>query len=149
MKDLYGLRMQDVDHLKKIGLLEQDAMLIDDGVSMIDSEPLYVIGFATSEERDKAYNALYMNRNESLLKTLSTMGLQPSQCNSECQVQHKAIEEYHAMPKVTINNKDYVDKEIFREYILYVLAAELMESEHRDSLEAGVEAAINTIANLH
>jgi len=59
MKDLYGLRAEDIERLKKLGYLSHDAIAYNDGHSIIDGAPLYVIGFNTSDDRDKAYNILF------------------------------------------------------------------------------------------
>ena len=61
MKDLYGLREEQVIMLKKLGLVDEDAVVYGDGKSVIDGTPLYVISFPTSEDQEKAYNVIFGN----------------------------------------------------------------------------------------
>jgi len=59
MKDLYGLRKEQVDKLKTVGLLDNNSIVYKDGNSIIDGQQLFVVGFNTSEERDIAYDFIY------------------------------------------------------------------------------------------
>lgn len=59
MKDLYGLRMEDIENLKQMGHLDKDTVVCNDGKSIIDESPLYAVTFDTSEQRYKAYNVIF------------------------------------------------------------------------------------------
>lgn len=71
MKDLYGLRKEHIEKLMQMSLLDEDTIVYPDGISSHDSEPLYVVGFNTSEESDKAYNAIFGNNNEFQSSTIN------------------------------------------------------------------------------
>lgn len=58
MKDLYGVRKQDLEKLADLGLLPSDAITQEDGNSD-NGEQLYSIFFNTSAEKQVAFNAIY------------------------------------------------------------------------------------------
>ena len=57
------------------------------------------------------------------------------------------LSEYVNMPRVTINDKVYVDKEILIAYALDLLACEVKYSENEDE-KLGIEMAMQIIENL-
>lgn len=58
MKDLYGIRKQDIDKLNTLGLIPDEAIIQEDGKDS-RGENIYCIFFNTSEEKRLAYNAIY------------------------------------------------------------------------------------------
>lgn len=58
MKDLYGIRGQDIDKLNTLGLIPDDVIIQEDGKNS-QGEKIYCIFFNTSEEKRLAYNAIY------------------------------------------------------------------------------------------
>lgn len=57
------------------------------------------------------------------------------------------IAEYANMPKVEINGRTFVDKELFRGYALHLLTQELKD-ELSSGEQIGIEIAIDVIANI-
>ena len=57
------------------------------------------------------------------------------------------LSEYVNMPRVTINDKVYVDKKILIAYALDLLAYEVKYSENEDE-KLGIEMAMQIIENL-
>lgn len=61
MKDLYGIRKEDVDMLKQFGYISDETYVGEYGKSEIDGADLYWVAFDTSEEKNQAFNLLYNN----------------------------------------------------------------------------------------
>lgn len=61
MKDLYGLRSEDIDMLKRAGYGDDIFYVGNYGISDITGEQLFFISFYTSEQKNKAYKYLYEN----------------------------------------------------------------------------------------
>ena len=59
MKSLHGLRKEQLEKLREMGYINPDIIVSSDGISEIDGEPLHVVFFDTSEEKDKAYNVIF------------------------------------------------------------------------------------------
>lgn len=62
-------------------------------------------------------------------------------------IENLTIKEYASMPKVEINGKVFVDKELFRGYALHLLTQELKD-EMSSEEQLGIETAIHVIANI-
>lgn len=58
MKDLYGIRKQDVDKLNSLGLIPDGAIVQKDGKNS-RGEETYCIFFNNSKEKRLAYDAIY------------------------------------------------------------------------------------------
>lgn len=56
MKDLYSVREEDVKKLKNLGLIPEGVLISP------DTDETYTIFYDTSEDRDKAFEALYNDR---------------------------------------------------------------------------------------
>ncbi len=59
MKDLVSLHQRDIDRLNELGLIPEGALICKDGVSDVDGEQMFVIHFNTSDEKRKAFHAIY------------------------------------------------------------------------------------------
>ena len=57
-KDLYGVREKFLKELRKQGYVTEDTCVMKDGYSE-DGEQLYAIFFDNSEQKYKAFNAIY------------------------------------------------------------------------------------------
>ena len=62
MKELYGLRDEQVEKLKEMGYISNETIICNDGYSNIDYAPLYAVMFETSEDKDKAYKELFKTK---------------------------------------------------------------------------------------
>lgn len=58
MKDLYGIREQDINKLNNLGLIPDGTVIQEDGKNS-RREKVYCIFFDTSKEKKLAYNAIY------------------------------------------------------------------------------------------
>ena len=61
MKDLYGIRKEDVDRLKQSGYISDENHIGEYGKSETDGSVLYWVSFDTSEQKNKAFDFLYNN----------------------------------------------------------------------------------------
>lgn len=57
------------------------------------------------------------------------------------------VREYKLMPKVVIDEKVYVRKDIFKRYILYLLEKQL-NTEHSYNQEVGLKLAMDIISKI-
>lgn len=62
MKDLYGLRSEDIDMLKQAGYSDDIFYVGNYGISDVTGEQLFFISFYTSEQKNKAYKYLYESK---------------------------------------------------------------------------------------
>ena len=62
MKDLYGLRSEDIDMLKQAGYGDDIFYVGNYGISDVTGEQLFFISFYTSEQKNKAYKYLYESK---------------------------------------------------------------------------------------
>lgn len=58
MKDLVGLRAEDVKELREAELIPEDALVVDFGISE-SGEQLYSICYDNSDDNRKAFDYLY------------------------------------------------------------------------------------------
>lgn len=62
MKDLYGLRSEDIDMLKQAGYGDDIFHVGNYGISDVTGEQLFFVSFYTSEQKNKAYKYLYESK---------------------------------------------------------------------------------------